>query len=422
MAMSNSNSVDGNNNNGLSDKFSVKNNSLVNRKFNKMLCALIDVNTWQYGVEVSPFVSALKNDQLCSYQSDLIRSYLKSPEDNLVLDCDRLTLTMRCSEKVIELVMADKGIQHFRIKNLAKILAIKKVPEGSVNDNTYGSNKPYYNHAFNIEILNEYTVKLYIADGKGCNNGVVGMRIDFIPERLTGFEFRCVFGHLKSVISHKRYEDLMAVARVTRVDVGFNMPGVFSAFVFITLKGRRIKAGSCWPLGDGIQIIEACYLGNKEKSSHFIAYDKILKEMADLVREGKVSPSMLITHFNTLAATTRIEYKYYPYRSHTVVPLSALGNVRVRLEQLKIVDPKTLPYAPDDLLANLARDKTLEAVKYQKTHIKSAVDGKFKARVFSLKKGWMDHQSVKLLMYYQKLIMEPKTVKNHEIKDYLAKL
>jgi hypothetical protein len=421
--MYNSNTLNSRKNERNKDKFSMSNSPKVEPKFNEILNGLVNTKNWFYGSETVPFVNALKDEQLCHYQSNLIDAYLKRPDTNLKLDCDYISLTMKARKKDVTRLLEDGGIMKHRIKSMSSLFTVKDVPVGKVNnDGSCGPKRPYYTHAFNLTISGGANVKFYIADGSGHDSGIIGLKIDFIPNQLSDFEFRCVFGHFKSALTHERYNTLILKARVTRVDVGFNMFGVFSAFVFITLSNNWTKISTGFPRGDGSQMIESSYLGCKKNSSYTIAYDKSLKVMVDLKNSGSMSGSELLSHHNTQAATTRIEYKYYPYRSNGILLLDNICDANIRLGDVRIIDPNVLCHSPEDLLANLLRDKTIQAVKHQKPHMKKAVKGKCKARTVSLDNDWVEQECSKLLTHYQKLVMTPKTVKSHEISEYLVTL
>jgi hypothetical protein len=97
--MYNSNVLSSSENERNKDKFSINNFKQVKPKLNGILNSLINTKNWSYGTEITPFVYALKNELMCHYQSRLIDAYLKSPEDNLKLDCDYLSITIKTTKK-----------------------------------------------------------------------------------------------------------------------------------------------------------------------------------------------------------------------------------------------------------------------------------------------------------------------------------
>ncbi len=111
--------------------------------------------------------------------------------------------------------------------------------------------------------------------------------------------------------------------------------------------------------------------------------------MNDLKDSGIMSDSELISRHSTQCSTTRIEYKYYPYRSHSTLLLSNLCDAKIRLDDVWIIDPKMLHHCSDDLLENLLRDKTLQAIKHQKKYIKRTSEGKCKPGAISHDRYWM---------------------------------
>jgi hypothetical protein len=350
--MYDSNDLERSQNGHKNDRFDVKNNKQVKPKLNEILNSLINTKNWSYGTELPPYLNALNNELMCHYQSHLIDAYLKSPVENLKLDCDYLSITIKTTEKDVERLLGDGGIMKHRIKDMSLIFTINNGSVEDVNNGGVGPQRPYYNHSFNLKVSGGANVKLYLADGSGHENGITGIKIDHIPDQLSDFEFRCIFGHIKSALTHERFKVLILKARVTRVDVGFNMQGVCSAFVFPTLRNNRTKDGCCFPLGDGSQIVETCYLGSKKNSSHTIIYDKTLKAMIDLKDSAIMSDRELISHHSTQCSTTRVEYKYYPYRSNSVLLLNNLWNAMIKLDDVWIIDPKMLHHCSDALLEN----------------------------------------------------------------------
>ena len=210
--MYDSNDLERSKNGHKNDRFSINNFKQIKPKLNGILNSLVNTKNWSYGTETDPFVNVLKNELMCYYQSSLIDAYLKSPEDNLKLDCDYLSITMKVTKKDVLRLLEIGGIRKYRIKGMLLIFTVKEVPVGEVNEGCTGPYRPYYNHAFNLILSGGRSVKIYIADGKGSENGRKGVKIDFIPDQLLNFEFRCVFGHLKSVLTHERYNTLVSVS------------------------------------------------------------------------------------------------------------------------------------------------------------------------------------------------------------------
>lgn len=424
-----------------SNKFEVGSNPLIDIKKNTKLKTLLRIDDLAYGSCPERFLAALKSESYAKYQSELIRAYLKQPEQHLKLDCDRLVLTIKCTAKDISRIK--QRVLKPAFSALGELLHIKRVPVGKINkvtDREYGKaktskNRPIYKCAYRVTLAGDRRrfLRLYLTDddttpatfkdkdGKETKiERRYGVRIDFIPDRFNEFELSALFGHLKSAIDVRRYEQLIKIARVTRVDVGFIMFGVLSTFAYPYPKDGRVVKSSCIPKG-AFDIKETTYIGNQFKSSHSIIYEKLLKELKDDKKKG-LTQEQIEERVKTLAVSTRVERRHYPYRSRNKgKDFNTLPDLKLPLPELAFIDPLLFKYVDDDLLIELMRDKTIETVFNAKKAISCALKSKdVKKRAFKLNKQWFEEASKEMLGGYQALIVNANKPSKVDVEAYLA--
>lgn len=406
--------------NPLLDKFKTAKHKLVRPKYNSKLQTLLNLELVPigYGTDATRFIQALQSKTYCQYQSKLLHSYLEEPTANgLKLDCDRLTLTMKCSASAVKkLIDKEKGFKHLRIECMEPIFKfVKASPSHPNGGGGKGKTRPHYNKAFTIHVggNSRKFFHLQIADGKAkAKRTRRSIRVDFIPDRFSEFELHLLFGHLRTVLIAKTYNGLMKKAVVTRIDIGLVMPGVLSTFVYASLTDNKVVDGSCVPK-DPDSLVETTYLGNKSSSNHFIIYDKLLKEM-------KESNALLAT-FEELAVTTRFEYRYYSYRDEAIL-LPDLGTTPLKLDQLQVIEPELLQHQNRQLLAKILRKKTPVFIELKKEAItRKAADIGVSKPDISLDSKWLAKAQRNMLADYLGIILSPNKIKKKELQSLLTK-
>jgi DNA helicase-2/ATP-dependent DNA helicase PcrA len=439
-----------------SNKFKVSNNKHVDGELNNKLRSLINVKQWSYGTNTNKFLSVLNDKELCEYQYSLFKKYFKEPEKHLTLDCDRLVITFECQPKDVEKLLGTKeykhkGIRKFSSDALGSILTCRTVPVGNINYGNKGETRPYYNHAFNLRINNSKSksMKLYVADGfnetldgtdrisSKTKNKIpevstpLSFRLDFIPNKFSDFEISVLFNHLKSKLTTSRYQNFINTAKVTRVDVAFNMHGVLSPFVWCLHEHNYIEHNSSYPVEE--KVTETVYIGHRSKSSHFIIYDKLLKEFKG-DRANFLSQENIKSRFQESSVVTRIEHRYYPNRSYNskhenkrnnrrtaVLKLSDLSTARIALHSLKFISPRILLSLKDSLLKKVIRKREYSHIKAKLPLIKKQFkesSGKKKLQYFSLNEECMNQKKEQLLKHYQLLIDKPLKTPDADIVAY----
>ena len=468
-----------------SHKFKLSAPSLKSRQrgiklsLNKKLTRLYDIEQFALGLDAKPYVDLIRSQQLAKYQSQILTKYFRQPQKYLKLDCDRLSATITCTQNQINKLLAENsGITHFRSQAVADVLSIKKVSVGGINnkkqwkeDGVKTNKRPFYTHAYRIQVFNQRRKFFYIqiADGTDERSNKLGLRFDFIPDRFSEFEINLIFGHLKSVITASNYDGWIRKSNVTRVDLGVNFYGLMSPFIWAynTQKIRTAKTryrSDTWPK-DGVT--ETAYLGSKSASSHFVLYEKLIKELKDDAEH--------LEHLNTnhviadLAVTTRLERRHYPYRNicskcqkierkhqqtncprhkycekcgqcvkcapkYKPLTITGLSDFYPQFDDIRFYDPIAISQLPSHKIRNILLGKShhnvknltrtllrLSRGKIEKRKIKA---GNRKAEILLvsnwLKATWVKQQQESLLGTLQDIITKPKKYDSHEIADYIS--
>ena len=338
-------------------KFNADNYSFINKKLNsKFIDYFYNVKDFHYKQKPRALINTLSSKKVQVYQSEMLRNYLTEPGKYLIPDCDHLSFFVDCNKsKTVEAIQAKSGgFEHFRTKALASILSINyskhvgEVNKGLINGE-YQYTGVYTIHLFSD---NRKFFKLYIA-----NNENKSIRLDFIPSRFSDIELNIFFGHLCSVLSRSSYKQLAAKARYRRVDIAFNMPGVFQPAVFFHHQlHSQLSSGECWPPK---MLAETTYLGNKDTSDHYIVYDKILKEASSHCKNNVLAMDERKSLIGQLAAVTRVERRHFVKRAKKpAVALDRLPNIVTRLDKLFFFDPIFLCELSKENLKALLNDKS----------------------------------------------------------------
>jgi DNA helicase-2/ATP-dependent DNA helicase PcrA len=427
-----------------SNKFKVSKNKLVNEELNKKLRSVINTNDWSYGINTNKFLSVLKNEELAEYQYQLLKKYFKSPEKHLKLDCDRLVITFKCTQNDLDLFIND--IKKFSINSLSDAINIRGVPVGNINSGRFNNKRPYYSKAYKFKIGNDKRkfMQFYIAEerpfsfkekdkktgketGKTINAVTpLGIRFDFIPNRFSSFELSMLFTHFRSILKHNRYLQFVNNARVTRVDVAFNMAGVFSPFTLATTRRKHVTASSDFPI-DSDEVSETVYVGKKGKSTHVIVYDKLLKEFKTDLKDGYPLADVM-KRFNESSVVTRIEERFYPYRSKFKIDgkeqpflLKDLALAPIRLDFLRVIDPRTLVNADDTVLKQLLTNRTHTTIKKLLPVIRKSLPKGKRIKRLRLDEEWLNEGKQELLSSYLTLIQFPEKVTDSNVTEYIEK-
>jgi len=206
----------------------------------------------------------------------------------------------------------------------------------------------------------------------------------------------------------------MGKAKITRVDIGFNMPGLLSSFVYFGHLNKNRPKIECLPDELSNSLVETTYRGNRFKSNHYILYEKLLKEFVTEVKAERADEASLDKLLPKLAVTTRFEMRYFSGRSKAV-SLNELPDVEMNLSAFKFADPKFLYTLGRKQISSMLRNKdpkqTMAIIAAQHKEKPNKRIGKL-----SLDEEWYKQEKAAMLEHYQQLIESPKLVSAAEIK------
>ncbi len=394
-----------------SNKFKLSNNNLVDKKLNDKLIGLLDTEFLKYGTVAKKFGKTLKSNELCRYQSRLLKEYLSNTQEYLTLDCDRLTLSMDITDLDLErLLNKDKFLTPYPIE-AGNVLEIKTCGVGQLNRGAGNDKRPLYTHGYRVILYNDSRrfVHIAISDGSKSERPRKTLRVDLVPQRFTDTEITLVLSKLKSALLSTRWDQLIRNARVTRVDVGLNLMGIMSTFLY-PLKPSA-KNNKCLPSFPKKSLVETTYIQKEHDSLHYIIYEKLLKELDAERNSGYLTtPDDRQKVLDELAITTRLERRFILNKRNGGLPkvkFKALANeLDNRLFDLQFVDPLDINSLSRKQQGKLLRDKVPSKVK--------ETVGK-DINVLKFNKAWGAEAQHQLVQHYVNLIIKPELVTAEQI-------
>ncbi|WP_159818125.1 UvrD-helicase domain-containing protein [Colwellia sp. 20A7] len=389
-----------------SNKFKLENNSLVNKKLNRKLITLLDTEFLKYGTSANKFIKTLKSKELCRYQSRLLNKYLSNPQEHLTLDCDRLTLSMEIGDSDLDkLLNKDKFLTPYPIK-ASTVLEIETCGVGKLNNGAGNDVRPLYTHGYKVTLYNDSRrfVHIAISDGSKGERPRKTLRVDFVPQRFTDIEITLVLSKLRSTLTNRRWEQLLKNARVTRVDIGINLMGIMSTFLY-PIKPMASQ-NRCLPNFPKKSIVETTYIQSDRDSLHYIIYEKLLKELNSERNSGYLTTAEDRRDvLNKLAITTRLERRFILNKRNGGLPKVKFKDLADKLDNrlfdLQFVDPLHLSALNKKDLRKLLRNKVPSKVQ--------EIVGK-DINVCKFNEVWGAEAQHKLVQHYVNLILKPELV------------
>ena len=383
---------------------------LINDKHNSQLLVLLDLeNTEPSFKQINDVTSKLKNKALCRYQAMLLQIYCNEPQRYLILDCDQITLTVRCSIKDIDSLLKPIGAKNksriYKAGTAAKPADFTVFPTSTYELNGGGSGpiygKPFYSHGFEFRFNGDNYKSLFLyLEGNEKESGKYSLRLSFNPNKLTRDEIKQALIHVQKRIGGEyRYTQLFSKAKVTRIDFGILLPGVSSAFVQAFRDNAKSIKSHCIPF-NGQQVVETTYLGSKSNASHCIVYEKLLKE-------SKCYPEVK-TVIDSLAVTTRIEVRHLLYKERHELDVKQMPEFPSRLKQVRIISPRHFHLLNNEMLQELLTDKRQESVKIMRKSIRSElIKSRKRLRVHKIDQRWLEEEQTIVANSLMSLIINP---------------
>ncbi len=383
---------------------------LINDKYNSQLLALLDLDNTEPGFkQINNVTAKLKNKALCRYQAMLLQIYCNEPQRYLRLDCDQITLTVRCSIKDIDSLLKPIGAKNksriYKAGTAAKPADFTVFPTSTYELNGGGSGliygKPFYSHGFEFRFNGDNYKSLFLyLEGNEKESGKYSLRLSFNPNKLTRDEIKQALIHVQKRIGGEyRYTQLFSKAKVTRIDFGILLPGVSSAFVQAFRDNAKSIKSHCIPF-NGQQVVETTYLGSKSNASHCIVYEKLLKE-------SKCYPEVK-TVIDSLAVTTRIEVRHLLYKERHELDVKQMPEFPSRLKQVRIISPRHFHLLNNEMLQELLTDKRQESVKIMRKSIRSElIKSRKRLRVHKIDQRWLEEEQTIVANSLMSLIINP---------------
>ena len=383
---------------------------LINDKYNSQLLTLLDLdNTEPSFKQINNVTAKLQDKTLCRYQAMLLQIYCNEPQRYLRLDCDQITLTVRCSIKDIDSLLKPIGAKNksriYKAGTAAKPADFTVFPTSTYELNGGGSGpiygKPFYSHGFEFRFNGDNYKSLFLyLEGNEKESGKYSLRLSFNPNKLTRDEIKQALIHVQKRIGGEyRYTQLFSKAKVTRIDFGILLPGVSSAFVQVFRDNAKSIKSHCIPF-NGQQVVETTYLGSKSNASHCIVYEKLLKE-------SKCYPEVK-TVIDSLAVTTRIEVRHLLYKERHDLDVKQMPEFPSRLKQVRIISPRHFHLLNNETLQELLTDKRQESVKIMRKSIRSElIKSRKRLRVHKIDQRWLEEEQTIVANSLMSLIINP---------------
>ena len=383
---------------------------LISDKYNSQLLALLDLdNTEPSFKQINNVTAKLQDKALCRYQAMLLQIYCNEPQRYLRLDCDQITLTVRCSIKDIDSLLKPIGAKNksriYKAGTAAKPADFTVFPTSTYEINGGGSRpiygKPFYSHGFEFRFNGDNYKSLFLyIEGNEKESGKYSLRLSFNPNKLTRDEAKQALIHIQKRIGGEyRYTQLFSKAKVTRIDFGILLPGVSSAFVQAFRDNAKSIKSHCIPF-NGQQVVETTYLGSKSNASHCIVYEKLLKE-SKCYSEVK-------TVIDSLAVTTRIEVRHLLYKERHDLDVKKMPEFPSRLKQVRIISPRHFHLLNNEMLQELLTDKRQESVKIMRKSIRSElIKSRKRLRVHKIDQRWLEEEQTIVANSLMSLIINP---------------
>ncbi len=344
-----------------SNKFAAHKHKSSFKKHNKAIRSLIQTRDFSYGSDADKLLSIVQDQQMCAEQARLLERYLCNPKQYLTLDIDHISIFTDCSNNsVVEKLLDNDAICNPKTKARSAVLTVKEESNvGKVHKKRYFDGKigVKYTHRFSMTLFdNTYKrIQLYMADGTASPSNRKALRLDIIPSRFSDFELQIFFQHLSSIIGNTQYKQVIRHAKCQRLDIGFNMPGVSQLFLFVDhTNNQSVKAGACFPKGSAFA--ETTYIGARKQASHYIVYDKVLKELKKHSERYGWTRRRSSDLLKKCIVTSRVERRHF--FGDKPLKLSNLHDAKIDFEGLSFFNPKLLPKLEKPKLVRLLKNKS----------------------------------------------------------------
>jgi hypothetical protein len=388
----------------------IKNTSLANTKIHHCqknpqgLDLFLNGNHYKDSAIVSDI---LVQKEFAMAQDKLLFAMTKFPEKYLELDCDKLSFNLTVSDA--DYKQLSNQISKIKTAKRQEILKVKIYP---VDDNStskkLGNLLVYKRCDLSLVTNLENSVSVFLGMRTGKQYGV---RVEFTPSKFSDDELNTIFHHIQTVLGKTRYKQVMTSAKVSRVDIGCNLAGIYKPIIALLPKYKSIRTCNSYPNRDTCPIkyrensfivTESYYCGSM-KSSHCVVYDKGLESEKKGI--GHTKP------------TTRIEYRYLVHKSGKSLKLNGLASLEPRLQNYWFIAPWVFKRLTKETINILICNQGLSSIKegwllarHELIKASSELKGATKKRKarYSIKNSWLKDNQAKILNRYQDIVINPK--------------
>ncbi|RTR40288.1 hypothetical protein EKG38_06115 [Shewanella canadensis] len=384
---------------------------LIDKPINKTLVSLVSYMSGN-GTGKAKFIKALRNKRICSYQSKLLKKYLKHPKKYLTLEIDKLDFTVSYNRKATKFIKAitckSKGLLQVS-PSLQPFITVEAVRLDAINKACHKDqkNRPHYILKFEVRVKGkpEAVLSIHLADGS--KSDYKGLRFSFNPRHFSALELAAVFSHIYKVLGAVEYNNVMAKARVTRVDVAVNLPGISSVFLLFMPPHGNSQHSTCYPETEGA-ICETLYIGPFPKDDDFDRTRKSKYRIYCWLLNKLKSGCELNISEHTVAA--RLEYELNCWDNQRGLMLTNLNDALVKLDCLQIIDPLDFHHIPEKWHRELLVNKSISNIRKRLSPIKKKLNKHNGFNLLALNSRWTAQEQAKALTELKCILTAPKSM------------
>jgi hypothetical protein len=385
---------------------------LISKSINTTLVSLITYLVG-YGTDTAKFIKVLRNKRICRYQSHLLRKYLCNPKKHLTLEVDKLDFTVsynRKAEKAFRAVKCEsKGLVIVSPK-LQHLITAEEVRMDGTNKACHKEQKerPHYTEKYEVRVTGKSKAVLTIHIADGSKSKYKGIRYSFNPKHFSEPDLVAVFSHVHNVLGSVEYSRVVAKARVTRIDIAVNLPGVSSIFLWFLPPHGNSTRSTCLPLEDDCKYIcETMYLGHfpkdgdedRTRKSKYRIYCSLLNKLkngCDLQAGEYV-------------VAARLEYELNCWDNQRGLMLTDIQHALVKLDKLQLIDPTDFYKIPAKWHNELLVDKSILNIRRRFRFLQHRLNQHNGLNPLSLDSHWVMQEQVQLLTRLKKTLVAPKS-------------
>lgn len=359
-------------------------------------------------------INVISKKRVTMQQNSLLEKYLCSPSQNLTLDCDKITFNANISENDMKRFRNNFGV--VKTKERKNLLIVRQRPPQCDEER---KGRFICSRVFTIYASTNLNSKVFIYLCVDKNNWV--LHVAFTPRLFADIELAAIFHHILTTLGKTRYLQVISKARLSRIDIGFNLPNISKACLVAMPKHRRCTVSNHYPNSDeqaylftqeDNRVSESYYCGS-QKGSHLLVYDRYLRVL-----------NLTGDDLNLMA---RVEYRHKLHADKAFLTVEMLSMLKPKLHLYKFVSPWIFKAISAPVIELMVTNQGLAGItrawfeaKKELSERSYSIDCRKRKRKgsLSLKEKWLMNEQKALLERYQHLILNPK-VSSHQIKEFI---